>query len=140
MDFNQWNPKGRRNEFEGISGTMTSMSESSWSPNTDVYELDDGLIIRVELSGMRREDLRLKAEGNMLKISGMRPDEQKPSQSKFLLMEISFGPFETTIELPSGYDLQEAKALYQNGLLTVEVPPEAGIKPKNIEIDSLAEG
>ena len=70
----------------------------------------------------------------------MRPDEQKPSLSKFLLMEISFGPFETTIELPSGYDLQEAKALYQNGFLTVEVPPEAGIKPKSIEIDSLAEG
>lgn len=138
MDFNQWNPGERRSEFASISGTMTSMSDSSWSPNTDVYEVDDGLIIRVELSGMRREDLQLKAEGNMLRISGMRPDDQRPSQSKFLLMEISFGPFETTIELPSGYDLQEAKALYQNGFLTVQVPPEQGVQPKNIAIDTMA--
>jgi len=137
MDFNQWNPGDRRNEFAGISGTMTSMSDSSWSPNTDVYEVDDGLIIRVELSGMRREDLQLKAEGNMLRISGMRPDDQRPSQSKFLLMEISFGPFETTIELPSGYDLQESKALYQNGFLSVEVPAETGSKSKNIEVGSM---
>ena len=114
------------------------MSDSSWSPNTDVYEVDGGLVIRVELSGMRREDLQLKAEGNMLRISGMRPDEQRPSQSKFLLMEISFGPFETTIELPSGYDLEEAKALYQNGFLTVEVPAESDSHSKSIEIQSLA--
>jgi HSP20 family protein len=138
MDFNQWNPGKGRGEFTGISGQMTSMSDSSWSPNTDVYEVDDGLIIRVELSGMRREDLQLKAEGNMLRISGMRPDDQRPPQSKFLLMEISFGPFETTIELPSGYDLQEAKALYQNGFLSVEVPQDQGSQPKNIEIDSMA--
>ena len=138
MDFNHWNPGERRSEFVGISGSETSMSDSSWSPNTDVYEVDDGLVIRVELSGMRREDLQLKAEGNMLRISGTRPDDQRPSQSKYLLMEISFGPFETTIELPSGYDLEEAKALYQNGFLTVEVPAESEYPSKNIEIESLA--
>jgi len=114
------------------------MSDSSWSPNTDVYEVDGGLVIRVELSGMRREDLQLKAEGNMLRISGMRPDDQRPPQSKFLLMEVNFGPFETTIELPSGYDLDEAKALYQNGFLTIEVPTESGTPSKSIEIESLA--
>ena len=138
MDFNHWNPGERRNEFVGLSGSETSMSDSSWSPNTDVYEVDDGLVIRVELSGMRREDLQLKAEGNMLRISGMRPDDQRPPQSKFLLMEVNFGPFETTIELPSGYDLEEAKALYQNGFLTIEVPAESGTPSKSIEIESLA--
>ncbi|MDG1890268.1 MAG: Hsp20/alpha crystallin family protein [Verrucomicrobiota bacterium] len=137
MDFNQWNPGGGRNEFAGISSTETSMSDNSWSPNTDVYEVDDGLVIRVELSGMRREDLQLKSEGNMLRISGMRPDDQRPTHGKFLLMEINFGPFETTIELPSGYDLDEAKALYQNGLLLIEVPAEADTHAKSIEIESL---
>ena len=52
-------------------------------------------------------------------------------------MEINFGPFETTIELPSGYDLDEAKALYQNGLLLIEVPAEADTHAKSIEIESL---
>ncbi|MBT5925257.1 MAG: Hsp20 family protein, partial [Verrucomicrobia bacterium] len=43
-----------------------------------------------------------------------------------------------TIELPSGYDLQESKALYQNGFLSVEVPAETGSKSKNIEVGSMA--
>ena len=138
MGFNQWNKGERRSEFEGISGTVTSMSESSWSPNTDVYELDGGLMIRVEIAGMRREDLQLKAEGNLLRISGTRPDQTRPPQSKFLLMEVHFGFFETSIELPSGYDLDEARALYENGFLTIEVPSVSGPSSKSIQIESLA--
>ena len=98
------------------------MSESNWSPNTDVYEQEGGLVIRVEIAGMRREDLQVKAEGNLLRISGMRPDQSRPSRSKFLLMEVHFGYFETSIELPKGYDLDEARALYENGFLMIEVP------------------
>ena len=114
------------------------MSESSWSPNTDVYELDGGLMIRVEIAGMRREDLQLKAECNLLRISGTRPDQTRPPQSKFLLMEVHFGFFETSIELPSGYDLDEARALYENGFLTIEVPSVSGPSSKSIQIESLA--
>jgi HSP20 family molecular chaperone IbpA len=43
-------------------------------------------------------------------------------------MEINYGPFETVIELPSGYDLTRARAAYQNGFLRIDVPvEEAGI-------------
>jgi len=114
------------------------MSESNWSPNTDVYEQEGGLVIRVEIAGMRREDLQLKAEGNLLRISGMRPDQSRPSRSKFLLMEVHFGYFETSIELPSGYDLDEARALYENGFLMIEVPSASGASTKHIQIESIA--
>lgn len=97
-------------------------SETYWVPNTDVYVCDDGLVIKVELAGMRREDLELVVENNRVKIAGQRPDGCRASKCKFLVMEINYGAFETVIELPQGYDLSQARAAYQNGFLRIDVP------------------
>ena len=97
-------------------------AETYWIPNTDVYVCETGLVIKVELAGMRREDLELVVEGNRVKISGQRPDGCRPPKCKFLVMEINYGAFETIIELPSGYNMSRARAAYQNGFLRIDVP------------------
>ena len=97
-------------------------ASTSWVPNTDVYATEAGLVVKVELAGMRREDLELTVEGNRLKISGQRPDGCRAPKCTFLVMEINYGDFESVIELPDGYDLSHAKASYQNGFLRVDVP------------------
>ncbi len=97
-------------------------SEANWTPNTDVYISEEGLVIKVELAGMRREDLELSVEANRLRISGQRPDGCRSGKCNFLVMEINYGAFETVIELPPGYDLSKAKATYQNGFLRIDVP------------------
>ena len=97
-------------------------SETFWVPNTDVYVTEGGLVIKVELAGMRKEDLELSVEGNRLKISGHRPDGCRAPKCTFLVMEINYGAFESVIELPSGYDLSQAKAAYQNGFLRIDIP------------------
>ena len=48
--------------------------DTQWTPNTDVYVTENGLVVKVELAGMRKEDLQLVIEGNKVKISGHRPD------------------------------------------------------------------
>jgi HSP20 family protein len=96
--------------------------ETHWSPNTDVYVSDSGLVIKVELAGMQRENLELTVEGGNLRISGERPDGCRPLQCKFQAMEISYGAFETVIEVPEGFDLAHGKAVYQNGFLRVDIP------------------
>ena len=96
--------------------------QTHWIPNTDVYVSDGTLVIKVELAGMRREDLELTIDGNRLMISGQRPDGPRSSKCKFLVVEINYGPFECVIEIPPGYDLGKARAAYQNGFLNVEVP------------------
>jgi HSP20 family protein len=101
-------------------------SDSFWSPNTDVYVTDTGLVIKVELAGMRKEDLHLAVEGNKVKISGQRPDGCRAPKCKFLVMEINYGAFESVIELPPGYDLNKAKAAYQNGFLRLDIPLTEG--------------
>ena len=99
-----------------------SGGQTHWIPNTDVYVADDGLVVKVELAGMRREDLELAVEGNRFIITGQRPDGCRPSGISFLVMEINYGSFECVVEIPSGYDLGLARAAYQNGFLRVDVP------------------
>jgi HSP20 family protein len=99
--------------------------DTHWVPNTDVYVTDNHLVIKVELAGMRREDLELTVQGQRLMISGQRPDGGRGSKCNFLVMEINYGPFECVLEMPPGYDLGKAHAAYQNGFLRVEVPKGA---------------
>ncbi len=109
-------------------------SETHWVPNTDVYVTDNGLVIKVELAGMKREELELTTEANRLRISGQRPDGCRPPKCKFLVMEINYGTFESVIELPAGYDLSQAKAAYQNGFLRVDVPVVSKVTPKSLSV------
>ena len=104
--------------------------QTHWIPNTDVYVSDEGLVVKVELSGMKREDLELAVEGSRLVITGQRPDGCRAPGIKFLVMEINYGGFECVIEIPSGYDLSQARAAYQNGFLRVDVPVADGATSK----------
>ena len=97
-------------------------TKAHWVPNTDVYATDNGLVVKVELAGMRSEHLEITVEGNRLRISGNRPDGCRASKCSFLVMEINYGPFESVLELPPGYDLSQAKAAYLNGFLRIDVP------------------
>jgi len=93
-----------------------------WVPNTDVYVTDSGLVIKAELAGMKSNSLEITIEGNRLRITGSRMDGCRSPKCSFLVMEISYGPFESVLELPAGYDLNQAKAAYINGFLRIDVP------------------
>ncbi len=103
-------------------GGHEGSANGHWVPNTDVYITDSGLVIKVELAGMKSENLEINVEGNRLRISGSRPDCCRAPKCSFLMMEINYGPFERLIELPAGYDLSQAKAAYLNGFLRIDVP------------------
>ncbi len=97
-------------------------NRAHWVPNTDVYVTDNGLVIKVELAGMRSENLEITVEGNRLRIAGSRSDGCRAAKCSFLVMEINYGPFESVLEVPPGYDLAQAKATYLNGFLRIDVP------------------
>jgi len=118
------------------SSGLDSYSDTYWVPNTDVYVTEGSLVIKVELAGMRKEDLELTVEGNRLKISGQRPDGCRAPKCTFLVMEINYGAFESIIEVPAGYDLSQAEASYQNGFLRVDVPELAQPSSKTISVSN----
>lgn len=109
------------NRASAVGGREGS-ANGHWVPNTDVYSTDAGLVVKIELAGMRSENLEITVEGNRLRITGNRPDGCRAPKCSFLVMEISYGPFESVLELPPGYDLSQAKAAYLNGFLRIDVP------------------
>ncbi len=123
-------------QFAKHSASMGSHTDAHWTPLTDVYVFDGGLVVKVELAGMKREDLELTVESNRLRIAGQRPDGCRAAKCNFLVMEINYGPFETVIEIPPGYDLAQAKASYQNGFLRIDVPIGKPAPGKTIPIES----
>jgi HSP20 family protein len=106
-----------------VLGVVSETVTGRWAPNTDIYVTDSGLVIKVELAGMKSDSLEITVEGQRVRISGVRPDCCRAPQCSFLVMEITYGPFETVLDLPTGYDLSRAKAIYVNGFLRIDVPP-----------------
>jgi HSP20 family protein len=114
-------------------------TKAHWVPCTDVYATDSGLVIKVELAGMRSENLEITVEDNRLRISGNRPDGCRAAKCSFLVMEINYGPFEAVLELPPGYDLSQARAAYLNGFLRIDVPLAAQPQSKVTKV-AITEG
>jgi HSP20 family protein len=123
--------------FVSRNSAMAGSGESAtgrWTPHTDVYASDTGLVIKVELAGMKSDSLEILVEGQRLRITGVRPDCCRAAHCSFLVMEISYGPFETVLDLPAGYDLARAKALYVNGFLRIDVPPAQPTHTKSTKV------
>jgi HSP20 family protein len=120
-------------------GGRGGAASGRWIPNTDVYATDTGMVIKVELAGMKSENLEITVEGSRLRISGSRPDVCRAHKCNFLVMEISYGPFESALDLPAGYDLSQAKAIYVNGFLRIDVPVAHQLYTKSTKVP-IAEG
>lgn len=112
-------------------GHAEAGTHGTWEPNTDVYITEEGLIIVVEVAGIRGEDVEVVADGNRLHIRGERPDCCRGPGCRFLVMSINFGPFAVTVELPEGFALEQANASYLNGFLRIIVPPRTPAQKKS---------
>lgn len=110
-------------------GWNVSARSYAWSPPTDVYETGTHFIVRIEAAGMSEEDFSVEVDGHILNISGLRNDSQ--DRRAYLQMEIRYGEFNTSVEVPPGVDIQNAEAEYKDGFLTVIFPK---IKPTGITI------
>ena len=108
----------RREILHAISWQVRS---SLWRPPTDIYETEESFIIRVEIAGVREEDMEVAMENNLLLISGNRSDIPE-QRAYYHQMEIQSGKFEITAEIPVPVDVEQAGAVYKDGFLTVTLP------------------
>ena len=119
------------NSFSGLRaiGWQVGVHSYEWSPPTDVYETEVSFVIRVEVAGMRESDFTIDVEDNFMVITGTRGET--PERRAYHQMEIRFGEFNTTVELPLGVDVSKADANYEDGFLNIILPK---LKPTNITI------
>lgn len=109
----------------------------AWSPNADIFEGPDGLLVRIELPGVALEDVELSIDDQVLVLRGVRRDPLSSKTAagyRFRQMEIDFGPFERVLPLPFAVDGAHAHAAIQNGLLTIRLPRAPAPQARHVRI------
>lgn len=120
----------------GVHGTGWSSSMGTWSPPIEVKETDGRLNICTELPGLRKEDIKVELTAEGLVISGERKREQEEKRGGIYRSERSYGSFTRIIPIPDEAQIDQAKATFENGVLTVDVPvPETTQRRREIPIE-----
>lgn len=104
------------------SRPMFSLSGRIWNPPVNVSETPDGILVRMEIAGIRPSDLSVTVEQGVLVLRGHRYEPAPAEQEEFHLMEIRHGGFERAFRLSSNIAEDGIKAYYQNGFLEIEIP------------------
>jgi HSP20 family molecular chaperone IbpA len=97
-----------------------SIRTPSWRPPADMYELENAIVVRVEIAGMRENDFSIQLNGRVLSIRGVRQDIAE--RKAYHQMEIRFGEFSIELELPFHIETDQIQATYNNGFLKIVLP------------------
>jgi HSP20 family protein len=113
----------------------------AWAPGIDVFEKDHRLVTKIDLPGLKKEDVKVEVTEGQLTISGERKRENEERKENFYRCEREYGSFYRTIPLPEGTKLEDIKATFVDGVLEVSAPLPARpvAKVRNVEIQEPAQ-
>jgi HSP20 family protein len=107
----------------------------TWVPAVDIFESDDhALVIKAELPEVKREDISVTFENNVLTLKGERKQEETSQRGDFQRAERFYGSFTRSFTLPASVDPAQIAATYKDGVLTVRLPRREETKPKQISV------
>ena len=104
------------------------------APQVDLIERDEELLVRAELPGVDKKDLKIDLSGDLLTIRGERRKEEKTEEGEVYRAEIARGTFSRGLRLPQPVDLEKAKAELKDGVLEVRLPKTQRTERRRIEI------
>jgi HSP20 family protein len=121
---------------QGVTTTGNSGGRTTtWSPRVEAYETDKEFVVNAELPGVPKEKVNIDIRDNNMIIGGEHAQSNEVNQGTVHYTERRYGSFTRAIPLPSNVNANEAKAKYDNGILTVQVPKNPEAQPKKITID-----
>ena len=94
-----------------------------WQPAADVYQLQRGWLIKIELAGVRKEEFDLRVAGNQLIVSGRRRDWQMIEKGQCQSLEITYDEFKRSFDFPVDISQADIDVNYADGMLIVKVTP-----------------
>jgi len=108
-----------------------------WSPAIDVYDQKDCLVVKAELPGIDKKDVKVSIDGDVLSIRGEIKKEQEVKEKDYYYSERAYGSFYRTLPLPVAVQKEKVKASYKDGILTIELPKseEAISKETDIQVE-----
>jgi len=103
-------------------------------PAVDIYEDAQKLVLKLEVPGIKQDDLQIHVENQTLSIKGERKFESDEKEENFHRIERRYGSFVRNFTLPQTVDTNAIEANYDAGVLSVSLPKKAESKPKQVKI------
>ena len=110
------------------------LATADWAPSVDITETDTAYLIKGEIPGVNREDVKVNIENGLLSISGERRQEKEEKGKKFHRIERSYGSFMRSFRLPDNIDEAAVKAEFRDGMLNVTLPKTTQPRNKAISV------
>ena len=141
MTVVHWNPfhpmttlHGEINRLLGTARGSQEEALQSWVPAVDIFERNDEVVLRAEVPDVKKDDLDVKIERNVLTLSGEKRRDESIQEDSYHRLERHYGTFVRTFSLPSHVDTSRVEARYKDGILEVVLPKLEEAKPKQIDV------
>jgi HSP20 family protein len=125
-DFDKW--------FDEAADA-NSPANGTWHPAVDVYETEGSYVLKAELPGVSKEDIKIDVNNNALTIKGEKKFEEKTEKDNYMRVERRYGSFTRTFALSDKVDSGNIKAAFKDGVLEVTLPKKEEAKPKEIKVE-----
>ena len=140
MTLVRWNPARElaSMEIDRLNNMLNDFygMGRSWTPAVDIFETKDReYVLKAELPDMKREDIAVTFENNVLTLTGERKPEFDDNEGTFHRSERAYGRFSRSFTLPATVDANRINAAYKDGVLTIRVPQREEARPRQIAVD-----
>jgi HSP20 family protein len=143
MALLQWDPwrelsavERQFNELFGRVGRADGGTERLWAPHLEAFHTKDDFVVRLDLPGVKPDEVDVSVSDNVLVIRGERHLEDELQEGRFLRRERSYGRFERQVLLPEGTDVGAIQARFDLGVLEVRVPHPQAKEPTRVRIET----
>lgn len=142
--FDQMMGEFWRRPFSGVLPSFPSLLRPSRSllgesltlrvPAVDLYEEEDEVVLKAEVPGLSKEDLKIDLTDSMLTISGEKKKEEEVKEEAYTYSERSYGAFSRSLQLPCAVKADKAKATFKNGILEVKLTKTEDAKKRHVTV------
>ena len=111
-----------------------TLPEGAWMPEVEIFQRDNRLIVRADLPGLKKEDVKVHVEENMLVIEGERKEESEVKREGLYRSERNYGSFYRGLPLPEGVKADQVDAMFKDGVLEIAMPMEKTKAVKSVDV------
>jgi HSP20 family protein len=122
-------------DFSRSGNGESELATAGFVPPVDIFEDENKLVLKIEIPGIRQEDIDVRLENNTLAVKGERSFQSEGKEENFHRVERRYGSFYRAFTLPNTIDQNTIKADYEAGVLKVELHKRAETKPRQVKIN-----
>ena len=122
--------------FQDFAGDGQTVTAAAFAPAVDVYENGEKVVLKLDVPGIKEEDLDIRVENQTLSVRGERKFEAEEKEENFHSIERRYGSFFRSFSLPTTVDTENVNASYNAGVLKLELKKKASAQPRQIKLGS----